>query len=167
VDVRERALRALDAARMVKAQIMQITDDADAIRDTLEGETDLDGVMRALVLSIAEDEILVTGLNALIEGFTGRRDRFDRRIEGKRDLIRLALETADWKSRELDVGTVSLRKAPAALRLTDEAAVPAAYWKPQDPKLDKKAVMAALKAGETVPGASMANGSPTLEIRRA
>ena len=46
-----------------------------------------------------------------------------------------------------------------------EALIPAKFWKPQDPKLDRAAVAEALKAGETVPGASLSNGGLSLSIR--
>jgi Siphovirus Gp157 len=49
--------------------------------------------------------------------------------------------------------------------ILDEAILPAKFWKAQDPKLDKKAVLDALKAKEDVPGASLSNGGETISIR--
>jgi hypothetical protein len=49
--------------------------------------------------------------------------------------------------------------------IVDEAAIPADFWKPSDPKLDKKAVGEALKAGREVAGAMMSNGGETLQVR--
>jgi hypothetical protein len=46
--------------------------------------------------------------------------------------------------------------------------VPAGFWRRGDPKLDKKALLDALKAlpkGEHIPGAELSNGGATIQIR--
>ena len=48
----------------------------------------------------------------------------------------------------------------------NEAEIPAAFMKPPSPPSpDTEAIRKALAAGETVPGATLGNGSPTLFIR--
>jgi hypothetical protein len=49
--------------------------------------------------------------------------------------------------------------------ITDEHAIPQAFWRPQPPKLDRKAIGEALKAGQAVPGAQLSNGGTTLAIK--
>ena len=61
--------------------------------------------------------------------------------------------------------TASLRAVPPGLLVQDERAIPEGFWKPQAPKLDKRAVFAALGAGQSVPGAVLGNGSVTLMVR--
>ena len=100
-DIRRDAIREIDAARSLRAELANMTDDTDAIRDTLEGETDLPSVMRALLLSIDEDQVLVDGLDGLITVLKSRHDRLEARIEAKRGLIEQAMaiaERADTKS---------------------------------------------------------------------
>ncbi|MGE0857439.1 MAG: siphovirus Gp157 family protein [Hyphomicrobiaceae bacterium] len=43
--------------------------------------------------------------------------------------------------------------------------IPSEFWKPQPPRLDKKVVLDALKAGAVVPGAELSNGGETLSMR--
>ena len=65
---------------------------------------------------------------------------------------------AEMRKMELPQATISLRAVPPKAEITDEALVPSKFWKAQDPKLDKKAVLDALKGKEDVPGASLSNG---------
>ena len=164
-DIRADAIREIDAARMIKQSIAALTDDEDAIRDTLEGETNLHGAIRALVLSITEDAMLRDGAAEAAKKLTERADRFKGRIEAKRELIRLAMEIADWQTREMDVATVTLKRAAPALQVIDESIIPADFFKPGKPKLDSAAVLKALKDGHSVAGATLKNGAPVLAIK--
>ena len=157
----------LKAAAAVKDAIAKLTDDEDVIRDTLEGETDLDGVLRYLLKEIGGTEAMLEGLTIHIRELKSRQHRFKRRIEDYRALALQAMDIAEWNKRELDVGTLSLGKSAPAMLVTDEAAIPARFWKAGDPQLDRNAVLAALKADETIPGAELKNGAPVLTIRRA
>ena len=76
------------------------------------------------------------------------------------------MSMAELKKLELPQATISRKPTPAKALILDEAAIPARFWKPSDPKLDKKAVLDALKAGEAVPGTSLSNGGETIAIRR-
>lgn len=86
------------------------------------------------------------------------------------------------------VGTLTLRKKPDTAQVADEAAVPAGFrrvtvmmpadvWEaiakqmpavanyPRDESIDKKSLLAALKAGEEVPGAELLFGEDTLVVK--
>ena len=54
---------------------------------------------------------------------------------------------------------------PPKAEIVDESMIPSKFWKPSDPKLDRKAVLEALKAKEDVPSATLSNGSETLMVR--
>ena len=49
--------------------------------------------------------------------------------------------------------------------VTDEAAVPEPFWRPQPPKLDRRALAEALKTGQSIPGATLSNGGTTLSLK--
>jgi hypothetical protein len=53
------------------------------------------------------------------------------------------------------------------VEVIDEAAIPARFWVASDPKLDKRALGDALKAGDTVEGAALVTPAPSLTIRSA
>jgi hypothetical protein len=60
--------------------------------------------------------------------------------------------------------TLSLRAVAVSVIVIDETEIPTKFWKASAPKLDKRAVLEALKAKETVPGASLSNGGQTLAL---
>lgn len=165
-DLAHKLLMETKAAEAIKADIALLTDDLDAIRDTLEGETSLHEIVRAVLLSIEEDELLVDGCKARLADLEARKGRFEKRIETKRALIEKAMLVGEIPSIETAIATVTLSARPRALRITNEAAIPAEFWKAADPKLDKVAVKAAIKDGREVPGAELDNGGVGLNLRR-
>lgn len=142
------------------------TDDEDLLRDCIEGETSLQEMIGATVLSMDEDTILAGGLKEHVDALSQRLTRIKKRIETKRAAIEQAMVIGEVKSLELPTMTVSVKKRPDGLQITDEAAIPADWWKPQDPKLDKRALLTALKGGAAIPGAQLDNGGVSLQMRR-
>ena len=61
--------------------------------------------------------------------------------------------------------TASLRQGAPALEVVAEDKIPAAYWKPQPPKLDRQGLLAALKAGTAIEGAALAPPHLQLSVR--
>ena len=60
---------------------------------------------------------------------------------------------------------VSVAKSPVAVEVLDEKQIPAEWWKPQDPVLDKQGLKAALKDGKDVPGVRLGAQGVRLMIR--
>jgi hypothetical protein len=158
---------ALDAVRLMRAHIADLSeDDPDFIRDTLEGEVDFDHIVRVLLASIGEDEAHAHGLKAYIEDLKARRDRLGRRVEIKRGLLGSALDVAGRSSVETDLATVTLKETAPKAVVHEEADIPAAFWKPQAPKLDLAGLTRTLREGVAVAGASLSQGGFTVQIRR-
>jgi hypothetical protein len=159
--------REIEAARVLREQIADLAQgDEDFIRDTLEGETDLDGIVRSLIAGIGEDEAMADGIDAYAKELDARKDRMTKRAKLKRSLICSALEIAGRKTMETDVGTVTLSAVKAKAIVTEEADIPAEFFKPQPPKLDQSALSAALREGREVSGATLSNGGNTIRILR-
>lgn len=160
-------VREIEAANLLRDQIRAIAgDDPDFIRDTIEGETSLREIIAQLVAQDGEDRAIVGGIETYEAGLANRKDRIKKRIEVRRALIASGLEAAGITKLETPTGTVSERKVAPSAIITDEAEIPSRYWKPQPPKLDKKAVTDALKQGETIPGATLSNGGKTISLSR-
>lgn len=156
----------LEAARNLRDQITILAGgDEDFIRDSLEGETDFEGLVSAIVASIGEDEAHSEGLKSYGETLDARRKAFDDRAAFKRRLLVTALEISGRPTIACDAGTVSLRPTPLSASIGEEADIPSEFWKAQPPKLDRKAVLAALKEGRDVPGAALSNGGMTISIK--
>ena len=139
-------------------------DDEEAVVDLVEGETGLLEAISAAVARIAEIDALSAGIKDHIASIQGRK----RRLEGQADMLRAAIGSAmaqaDLKRAETACGTVSRRATPAKAVVIEEADIPAGFWK-SEPKLDKRALLDALKSGDDVPGATLSNGGETISIR--
>jgi hypothetical protein len=94
-----------------------------------------------------------------------RLSRIEGRADKKRTLVASVMERADLRKITDPEFTASLRATPAPLVVTAEGEIPSTYWKPQAPKLDRGSLLAALKAGESVPGATLGNGGVTIAVR--
>lgn len=133
--------------------------------DTLEGLTSLPEMLAGVVRSQLDDQALAVALRARISDMQGRLARIEDRAEKKRMLVASVMDRADIKKLTEPDFTVSLRPTPAPLIIIDEADVPDGFWKPQPPKLDRKGLLAALNAGQTVAGAALGNGGITIAVR--
>lgn len=144
---------------------LQEHDDPRLILDMIEGETDLAEACVAVLEECNEDEILIEGLKAKLAELQTRKGRMEKSVETRRNIILMAMEKAGLGTIKSPLGTMSATATPPKTTVSDEALIPARFWKPSDPKLDRSALGEALKAGETIPGASLSNGGVTLTIR--
>jgi Arc/MetJ-type ribon-helix-helix transcriptional regulator len=142
-------------------------DDEDLLRDTIEGETDLDGFAAHCVDQILSDEAFSEAIDNMIDDLRARQKRFENRKDRIRTLLAMTLDAAGAKKVQLPQATISMSQRQPSLVITDEAEIPAEWWKRGDPKLDKRGLAAFLKANSTnkVSGATLDNGAVTLTIR--
>ncbi len=157
-----------EAARALLASIRNVVgDDDEAIADAVEGETNLIEAIDASLDRLAEIEALNEAISNLVKSYKERSDRLDHQAEQIRAALSLAMTTAGLRKVERPAGTLSLRAVPPKAIITSEVDLPARFYVEQNPKLDKKAVLDALKAGEKIPGAELSNGSETISLRRS
>lgn len=156
------------AARAIMSNMSDLLgDDAALAADTIEGETNLHEAMQAAVHRVLELDGLMDGISGMIASLKERGDRLQKQRDRLRELISIGMETADIKRLELPAATITRKRTPPGLMIIDEADIPAAFWKPQEPKLNRQALINALRSGETVPGARIDNGSETIQIKVA
>lgn len=139
--------------------------DEETLLDTVEGISDLDEVIAEIVRSRLDDLALVEALQRRRDEMQERLARLKDRAERKKALIVEAMETAGLKKITREDFTLSLRPGTAGLQVIDETVIPETYWRPQPPKLDRLALVAALKQGDAVPGAALTNPMPTIALR--
>jgi len=139
--------------------------DDETLTDTLEGITDLHEMIAAVIRSALVDDALQKGLRSRIEDMRQRLARLDERGSKKRQLALEAMTDAGLKKLEQPDFTASARAGVPGLVVTAEELVPAPYWIPQPPKLDRQALLAELKRGGAVSGAQLGNPRPTLSVR--
>lgn len=170
-DVEHALLRQTNAARDLLSNLKMTgnADDAELVADTIEGETDLVEAIGSALDEIDEWSILCNGLKAKIEQDGSRLAIIERRIDRVRAAIEQAMVAADLPKVTLPTATLSIAKRPAGLLVTNEADIPSRFWvqpDPPAPKIDKKALLAALNNNEPIPGAGLDNGSVSLTVRR-
>jgi hypothetical protein len=138
--------------------------------DTLDGECALTDALAQVIDSAENDRTLCDALGARIKEMQARQKRIEERIEHKREFAATVMESAGIKKLSLPAATVTLTPRSPKVIVTDEAALPAAYFTTPDPpapRVDRRKLAEALKYGEDVPGALLSNSRPTITIRRS
>lgn len=159
--------RATQAVRALKeAAAALLADDVELLTDMIEGETELFECFDRMLLANEQDEQFADACDRGADLFAARAKRFRDRIEQRRTMIAQAMTIAELNSVKRPAATLTLAERAPSLIITEEADIPAQFWKTGKPTLDKKAVKAALEAEEAVPGALLSNAAPTLTIRR-
>ena len=160
------AEKAIQAARDIIADLGVLAEDDDQLRlDTIEGETPLFDILAQIIRANEEDAILIDGIKVRMDELRTRDGRLKRRVEMRRALLLKALTIADVQSIELPTATISRKALPAQAVVIDEASIPPVYFVRADPKLDKRALLADLRSGEIIEGATLSNGGEAVQIR--
>jgi hypothetical protein len=140
--------------------------DQETLCDTVEGLTDLNEMLEAVVRSRDEDITLTEALKSRINEMNARLVRLRARADTKKEIVADAMDRAGIKKIEAPEFTISSRRTTPPLLVDDESAVPEKFWRPQPAKLDRSGLIAALKAGENISGAILGNGGITISVRR-
>lgn len=159
----------IEAAQRLKEKLTAAYgDDADLIRDSIEGETSLHEAIARATLELAATEGEKDGIEIAIAKLKERLSRHCRKAEGIREAIQAAMETAELTSLKTPCATLSMRASPPRVEIIDPALIPAVFMvQPPPPPAapDKRAIAAALKAKEEVPGCALSNQPPALSVR--
>lgn len=102
----------------------------------------------------------------LADKMSDRAARYKARAEASRAAAFAAMDVLELPRVELPDLTASISRVAPSVRITDEAALPAAYLRvvPEQKTPDKTAIAASLKRGIPVPGAELSNALPVLKI---
>ena len=139
--------------------------DEETLTDTLSGLTDLPEILAEILRSALEDEAFSDGLALRISDMKSRHERLQQRALKKRKLALGVMVEADIQVLKVADFTASLKNSAPALQIITETLIPAAYWKPQDPKLDKLGLLAALKTGADIEGVKLSDIEKQLSVR--
>ena len=150
-------------ATELKAQFADI--DAETLTDTLEGISGLPEAIEAVVRSSLDDGALIEALKVRLEDLEIRLERLKDRYAKKRSLARWAMQEAGLEKLMTADFSVGLRKGLERLEVVEEAEIPSDYFIPQPAKLDRKALLDALKNGRSVSGAALVKGEASIQVR--
>ena len=139
--------------------------DEETLHDTLEGISELPDLIKAVIRSSLEDEVLISALKQRIEDMQVRLSRLRDRFDRKRELASWAMTNADLQKIQTDDFTLSLRQGPPRLEVSDQEKIPSEFFLPQPPKLDRASLISVLKRGDVVPGSLLVNGEMHVAVR--
>ncbi len=125
-------------------------------RDTLES------IEEAIEDKAENSAKLVRSLQGVIEAIKLEEKRFaDRRIALENKIVSIKsylqnqMEVAGIDKVKRPTLTISIANNPPAVEIEDESLIPSDYMVPQPEKIDKKAILAALKEGELIEGCTL------------
>lgn len=157
--------RQADAARGLVASLRADGhgDDEALLTDMVEGETGLLEAIAAAIAECDECDIMEAGIKNKQSELSARLKRATDRRERVRGLIEQAMLIADMRSIKLPTATLTVKDIAPKRIITDEAEIPAKFWKQPDPVIDRKALS---DADGEIAGTTFTNGTTSLQIRR-
>lgn len=135
--------------------------DEDVLMDTLDS---LEGTMQDRIEFIT-DQILQTQRFAEVckaeeQRLYDRRKAMENRVEHLKGYIQNCMTIAGTQKIQYALYTVNIQKNPPSVKYLDETAIPADYRETKVTEtINKKLILEALKAGESVPGATIEQGT--------
>ena len=162
VHIKAQFLRA-EIDRIVAAY-PELMEDQELLADTLEGETELNALVATLLDMADEAATMADAVSMRVDTMSERRARLKRKNEAARSIIKSLMEHAGLEKITLPEATISISKPRQTVEVVNVDDLPQGFFRIER-QADKKAIQSALEAGETVPGAVMADGKTSLMIR--
>ena len=133
--------------------------DEQALIDTMEGiegeiEIKADGYARVM------KQLEATSANLEYEEkrLMNRRKTIDRNIKRMKQALQDAMVATGKPKFKTDLFSFTIRKNPASVVIDRETCIPPEFLIPQDPKIDKKAIKAAIDRGDDITFAHLEQG---------
>lgn len=156
------------AFEVVKASLAahhELLDDPELMLDLALGQTSLIETLDRVLEADLNDEGLIEGLRLMRDTVIARLHRIEERRKSRRVILEQALLALERRALERPAATLTLNERAPAVEVEDESQIPTRFFA-MKPVLDRRAVKAALEAGEEVPGARLSARMITLTMRR-
>lgn len=150
-----------------------VADDADLARDEGaliellgDAEGDVRDILARLLQATQHATAMAAAADDMVTTLKGRIDRYKRRVETFRGTMFAIMDALGERKIELPHGTLSISAGKPAAIITDETEIPDRFVTVTTTrKIDKVALLTALKDGEVIDGATLSNSLPTLTLR--
>jgi replicative superfamily II helicase len=140
------------------AQLMEMAEEmeSDALVDTLESlqdaiEDKVENIAKLIKNLEADAKIIKEEEQRLAD----RRRSIESKVARLKEYLQEQLEVAGLQKVKRATITVAIQNNPPSVEIADEKLIPSEFMIPQNPKIDKQAILERLKNGETVPGCSL------------
>lgn len=150
--------------RALYAAFPELTEDDELSLSALEGETDFFAIIERLLSEQRETATMAEAVKLREQSLKARRERYERKDDAMRHLIRKLMEAAHQDKVTLIEATLSITKPRQSVVVDDVEALPQGTFALVR-QADKKVIGDLLKAGEDIPGARLATGEASLTVR--
>lgn len=150
-------------ADMIRDMLGEDFDDA-TFWDTLDGETDVGDILDRLIWNAQIDQHNADALKEHEAALRARRQRLEGRVKAHKTAMLAVLDAAGAKKVERPCATLSRREGVLSVNITNQDDVPSQLCKVVSTP-DKTAIKKQIEAGETVPGAELVRGEPSVTMR--
>lgn len=150
--------RVLDLANDPDIDPQVLTDTLEAIEGAIEHKAEN---IAKLIKCIDAD---VNALKEEEQRLASKRKALENRKSSIKQYLEMQLSKAGLKKIKGKIFTVALQDSPPSVFVEDESMIPEQYWIPQNPVLDKKSILQALKNNANIPGVSLQQ-TKSLRIR--
>ena len=133
--------------------ILQLAEDPDVdpevLADTMEAiEADFEDKADAYAYILSTLKGDADTIDAELKRLKARKDTIENNADRLKKSLEEAMRVTGNTKFKTAMHSFGIQKNPQSVRLIDGAEVPAAYLIQQEPKIDKKAILADLKAGK-------------------
>lgn len=163
----ETAIATWQAARARLAEDPDLANDEAALSELLgPAEGDVENILARVLRGALHAEAMERAAGHAMASLQVRKGRYGSRAVALRATALAIMQVLDKRRHELPDMTANLNAPRQGLHISDEAAIPAEYTETViETSIDRKKLLDDLKQGLVIPGASLADGLPTLTIR--
>lgn len=139
--------------------LAKVEEGAEGLEDTLEALNDaIEEKVENIGKIIKTVEAEAAGLKAEEQRMAERRRSLEANIKRMKLYAEQSMLDVGMKKIKGALFTFSIQKNPPSIEIVDEQYIPKAFYKIQEPVLDKKAILEELKLGHEIEGAQLKQG---------
>lgn len=146
------------------ADYPELVEDESLRADMFEGSTGLHDILERALDERARAEEMVSGIKDRASSLAARKARFERKSEAIKKLMAGLMRIAELSKIDLPEATISITKGRQSVNIINVMDLPQGFYATER-KPDRKAILAAMQAGEEIPGAELVTGDSGLTIR--
>ncbi|PEA85659.1 siphovirus Gp157 family protein [Bacillus thuringiensis] len=143
-------------------QLQQMIEDGvdpEVVQDTLQAiEEAFDEKVQGAALLVRNIDAQAEAIKVEEKRLADRRKAFENNVKGIKDYLYQQMVAVDKRRIKGTLATVGIQKNPASLDIASDAVIPPKFMIPQEPKVDKKALLAAIKDGMQWDGITLKQG---------
>jgi hypothetical protein len=151
-------MTALYEMSQARAQLLELADsmDTEVFIDTLAAiDEELEDKVENTAKLIRCLESDIEAIKSEEKRLADKRKAIENKVSSIKEYLQHEMEVADISKVKRPTLTVSIQANPPSVEVFDESKIPSTYMVPQPSRIDKKAILTALKDGLLIEGCSL------------